>query len=56
MLLKTDSLLHVRHDHDMIATTPDKMDVTLDEDYQEVEVEVKPTREELIARFHVISI
>jgi hypothetical protein len=37
----------------MLAITPDKMDITLDEDYQEVEVEIKPTREELMARFHV---
>jgi hypothetical protein len=27
--------------------------MTLDEEYQEVEVEAKPTREELIARFQV---
>lgn len=32
-------------------TTPDKIDLTLDDDYQEIEVEVKPTREELIARY-----
>lgn len=35
-------------------TSPDKMDVTLDEEYQEIQMEVKPTRDELIARYHVI--
>jgi hypothetical protein len=43
------------HDREMIgATTPDRNDMTLDEDYQEIEVEVKPTREELIAKYQVI--
>lgn len=47
-------MTHLRHDGELTAGTPDKMDITLDEDYQEVEVEVKPTREELMARYHVI--
>jgi hypothetical protein len=29
------------------------MDLTLDDDYQEVEIETKPTREELIAKYQV---
>ena len=33
--------------------SPDKMDVTLDDDYQEIQVELKPTREELIAKYQV---
>jgi hypothetical protein len=36
-----------------LGATPDKIDTTLDEEYQEVEIEAKPTREELIARYHV---
>ena len=35
------------------ATTPDKMDLTLDDEYQEIEAELKPTREELIAKYQV---
>ncbi len=35
------------------ATTPDKMDLTLDDEYQEIEAEIKPTREELIAKYQV---
>ncbi len=35
------------------GNTPDKIDVTLDEEYHEMEVEIKPTRDELIARYQV---
>ena len=35
------------------GNTPDKIDVTLDEEYHEMEVEMKPTRDELIARYQV---
>ena len=42
------------HDREMPgATTPDKMDLTLDDEYQEIEAELKPTREELIAKYQV---
>ncbi|CAF0802055.1 unnamed protein product [Brachionus calyciflorus] len=43
--------LNNRNDLELGATTPDKNDLTIDEDYQEIEIEVKPTREELIARY-----
>jgi hypothetical protein len=33
------------------AQTPDKIDMTLDDEYQELEVDLKPTREELIAKY-----
>ena len=39
-----------RQDLELGATTPDRVDITVDDDYQEIEIEVKPTREELIAR------
>lgn len=43
-----------RHDGDLLGNvTPDKIDITLDEDYHEVEIEIKPTREELIAKYQV---
>ena len=43
-----------KHDGDLLGQqSPDKMDVTLDEDYQEIQVEAKPTREELIAKYQV---
>ncbi len=35
------------------ATSPDKIDVTIEDDYQDVEIDAQPTREELIARYHV---
>jgi hypothetical protein len=40
----------------LIANTPDKIDLTLEDDYQEEEVEQKPTREEIIARYHVSEV
>ena len=43
-----------KHEGDLLGQqSPDKMDVTLDEDYQEIQVELKPTREELIAKYQV---
>jgi hypothetical protein len=29
------------------------MDITLDDDYQEIEVEIKPSRDELMAKYYV---
>lgn len=46
----------MRQDFDLIANTPDKIDVTLDDEYQEIEIEAKPTREELIAKYQVNNI
>lgn len=45
-----------RPDLDLGATTPDRVDLTIEDDYHDLEVEVKPTREELIARYQVYSI
>ena len=38
-----------------MPTSPDKMmdKSTLDDDYQEVETDLKPTREELLAKYQV---
>jgi len=36
-------------------TSPDKVDVTIEDDYQDVEIDAPPTREELIARYQVIK-
>lgn len=36
------------------ATTPDRGEMTLDEEYQEIEQEIKPTREEIIERYKAI--
>lgn len=44
---------NARPDFDLGANTPEKVDLTIDEDFQDIEVEIKPTREELIARFQV---
>lgn len=35
------------------ATTPDRGDATLDEEFMEIETEIKPTREEIIERYKV---
>lgn len=44
---------NARPDLDLGANTPEKVDLTIDEDFQDIEVEIKPTREELIARYQV---
>lgn len=36
------------------ATTPDRGDATLDEEYLEIEAEIKPTREEIIERYKAV--
>lgn len=36
------------------ATTPDRGEATLDEEYQEIEAEIKPTREEIIERYKAL--
>lgn len=36
------------------ATTPDRGDATLDEEFMEIETEIKPTREEIIERYKAI--
>jgi hypothetical protein len=47
----------VKHKPEVLGTTsPDKIDMTLEEEYQELDVEIKPSREEIIARYHVIFI
>ena len=44
---------HMIHETDLLGGTPDKIDTTLDDEYHDIEVEAKPTREELISRYHV---
>lgn len=43
-----------KHKPDILGTTsPDRIDVTLDEEYQDLDVEIKPSRDDLIMKYHV---